>query len=155
MDLDELSWTAKVAEVSHLSCLHILFHQYRFTSETTFGIWLASNHMLRNIPQQMRTASQKIRLSEPPSLLSQCWHRAEVTPRCTMQQKEASQRWWSCCLRPMHRWTWKTRKAGGFSLDMTRSGPSWRVIVCLEIGIYRSLPQKNNFVKIGVHIFPV
>ena len=39
--------------------------------------------------------------------------------------------------------------------DATRSGPSWRVTVYLEIGIHRSLQQKSHFVKTGVHIFRV
>ena len=102
--------------------------------------------------------SQKILRSEPPSLESQCWRRAEAILRCMTQPARAEQRWWSCSSRPMHRPMWRTRKAGGLSSDGTRSGSSWRATACLEIGIHRihqSFQQKGHFVKTGVHIFPV
>ena len=178
MDLDGFSWTAKVAGMSHLSCLRILLESNQFTSCV---IWLASkSYLLRNkvniktlstgtawvsnrlaLPCKQKDAFTWVEWtltlmkfgSSKPSLAM--WRRAEATPPCMMQPATAEQTWWSCCSRPMHRWTWKTRTAGGLSSDATRSGPSWRVTVYLEIGIHRSLQQKSHFVKTGVHIFRV
>ena len=96
-----------------------------------------------------------LRASEPS--LAVCCRWAEATPRCTMQRAMAAQRWWSCCSRPMHRWMCKTRAAGGLSSVATCSGPSWRVTVCLEIGIHRSFQQKSHLPRQppSVHTFRV
>ena len=88
---------------------------------------------------------KKTAASEPS--LTVCWRRAEATPRCTRQQTMAAQRWWSCCSRPMHRWMCKTKWARGLSSVTTCSGPSWRVTVCLEIGIHRSFLQKSHLLR--------